>query len=105
MDATVARFANAARAYADEAPPPRPRPQLTRPAPTVRDFTLPCPGCSGGARFEALCTPSETQYRKREGHSRGGAQRRYCGVCKGAVPGALHRDHAPREAVPAHEGW
>jgi hypothetical protein len=29
MDATVARFANAARAYADEAPPPRPRPQLT----------------------------------------------------------------------------
>lgn len=102
---TVARFANAARAYADEAPPPRPRPQLTRPAPTARDFTLPCPGCHGGALYSALCAPGETQYRKREGHSRGAAQRRFCGICKGAVPGSLHRDHAPREAVPAHEGW
>ena len=76
----------------------------TRPAPLASDFTLPCPGCHGGALYSALCSPSETQYRKREGHSRGAAQRRFCGLCKGAVPGSLHRDHAPRE-VPAHEGW
>ena len=72
---------------------------------TERDITLPCPGCHGGALYSALCAPGETQYRKREGHSRGAAQRRFCGICKGAVPGSLHRDHAPREAVPAHEGW
>ena len=76
----------------------------TRPAPLASDFTLPCPGCHGGALYSALCAPGETQYRKREGHSRGAAQRRFCGLCKGAVPGSLHRDHAPRE-VPAHEGW
>jgi len=76
----------------------------TRPAPLASDFTIPCPGCHGGALYSALCAPGETQYRKREGHSRGAAQRRFCGLCKGAVPGSLHRDHAPRE-VPAHEGW
>jgi len=76
----------------------------TRPAPLASHFTLPSPGCHGGALYSALCAPGETQYRKREGHSRGAAQRRFCGLCKGAVPGSLHRDHAPRE-VPAHEGW
>lgn len=100
----LARFVNAARAYAEDEPV-RARPQLGRPAPTAAGFTVPCPGCHGGALATALCAPGETQYRKREGKSRGGVQRRTCGVCKGAVPGSIHRDHRPRELVPAQEGW
>ena len=74
----------------------------TRPAPLASDFTLPCPGCHGGALYSALCAPGESRYRVAMSKL---PQRRVCGLCKGAVPGSLHRDHAPREAVPAHEGW
>lgn len=95
----LARFANAARAYAEDEPV-RARPQLGRPAPTAADFTVPCPGCHGV--HTTLIAPGESRYK---GAMSKVPQRRYCGICKGAVPGLIHRDHRPRELVPASEGW
>lgn len=39
-------------------------PTNLRPCPTASDFSIPCPGCSGGARAVAYCAPGPQPYRQ-----------------------------------------